>query len=751
MTEPNVKKQRGAVQKGQSATLRAIGLPKITDPQRDPNRQVSPDATGFYEADPLADMWNSNRTMQLNQAGKALVGWFTAPPGFVAPVQEFAIRHAVLICDMTVSRAGGFDFFYRVIEADDLADVDPIRVLSPFDPWDKNNPPERLGTDNKALGKGFIKFTPMQTPGRWDFPSPRLAATIRFDLEDQSNATLTLTQTQPAARAAERTIKNQTPALQRALIVRHRRPVPATFFNTDKPCGATWKQARDLFKPDGPLTAQIKAYFDADGSGPGNSAGRELAKSRIEQLLTFPWDRSVYERWLNALLTRDACTTKVQIGGSDDLSFRDWMAKLAAAEVARHQGEQHDPTFVAYPKAFDKLLGGAKLFAYEMAFSSMSEGKNLLPLLKGAGGVFEVTVSAKEAPAAQSGALPSDGDFTAIKESNHATFYGAYLEVKGGTGDPPKLPKSIRFISGEQLNSSDFTNAVFEVYALDAGVTFFKAGVKTPVMDPHIAPNSAADTQLMRIHVKDQVLEATFSEANLLPDWGASWGLHPPTPTSLKPIFSTHGTAVDTDFAAPDVSLRPKVSAGASVGAGIFAASGRDLTTWLKVPPPLTGAQQDVGDGRTLTAAFAKASALLSTKVLNWDIKFLLELMWAVDLAIFNGAPAIDITGHASPEYIPQYNLLLSMKRAQAVKFALEDAVGPFSDGQIVWNGDGDQRAQDAGLKESDPTGDPKERAEFLKTHPNVELKWKPFRMVELDVRGNFSIKVVTFDGHDFM
>jgi outer membrane protein OmpA-like peptidoglycan-associated protein len=752
MVDPKVRKQRATVQQGQPAVIRAIGLPHIKDPVRETSRRVSPDATGFYESDPLGDTWNSNRILQVNQAGKALVAWFTPPPHFVQPVQPFAICCAVLIADLTTQRAGGFSFFYRVIDADNLAGVDPVCVLSPFDPWDQDAPPVRLGADKRALGQGFIKFALMQNPGGWDFLSPRLTATIRFDLEDQSNATMTMNQTQPTARAAERTIGAQAPSLKNALIVRHQRPVPSTFFDTDKPCGRVWKQARDLFKsPDGPIAVQITAYFDNEGDGVDKLAKREAAMNAIAGLLTFPWDAAPHAKWLDTLLTRDACTSTFQIDKTNP-SLRDWLAKICAAEVERHRmdGVTYDATLEIYPKVFDKVLGGAKLYCYELAFSATSMAKDLLPLLRGAGGVFEVTVTAKEAPAKSDGAMPSDADFRKMSESNHATFVGAFVELKGGNGDSPKLPELIRFVSGEQLNSTDFMGAVFEVYALDAGVTFFKAGVKTPLMSPHIMPNSGMDTQFMRLHVKEQVLDATFSEMNVVPDWGGSWGLHVPKGGDLKPIFNSHGTAVDTDFANRDVD-GPKVSAGVSVGAGFFGASdGRTLSNWLKPPPLVTGGQQQAGDGRSLTAAFAKASAVLDTKVKNWDIKVLLELMWAVDLALFNGAPSVDIKGHASPEYIPQYNLLLSMKRAQAVKFAMEDAVGPFSEGQIVWNGEGDARAKAAGFIEPDTTGKPMDRATYLKTHAGAEEKWKQFRMVEVDIRGTFSLRVVTFDGHDF-
>ncbi|MGH7294276.1 MAG: hypothetical protein ACRELB_05060 [Polyangiaceae bacterium] len=753
MADPKVTKQRAAVQQGQPATVRAIGLPQIKDPEHDTGRKVTPDATGFYEADPLADTWNSNRILQVNQAGKALIGWFAPPPHFVQPVQPFAITCAVLIADLTTQQTDGFPFFYRIIDADNLAGIDPVRVLSPFDPWDHDAPPMRLGTDKKALGRGVIKFAQMQSPGRWTFPGQRLTATIRFDLEDQSNATLTLIQTQPTARVAERTIGAQAPSLRNALVARHQRPVPSTFFDTDKRCGSVWKRARDLFQsPDGPIAVQIQAYFDNVGAGVDKLNKREAAMNAIAAQLTFPWDATPHAKWLNTLLTRDACTTTFQASDKTNLTYRDWLAKISAAEVERHKGDgvTHDATLEIYPKAFDKLLGGAKIYCYEVALSSTSMGKNLLPLIRGAGGVFAVTVTAKEAAAASGGAMPSDDDFAKISESNHATFVGAFLELKGGTGDSPKLPKLIRFISGEQLNSTDFMGAVFEVYALDAGVVFFKAGVKTPLMSPHIKPHSGTDTQFMRLHVKDQVLEATFSDTNIIPDWGASWGLHVPSGGDLKPIFNSHGTAVDSDFAGIDKD-GPKVNAGVSVGAGFFAAAdGRTLSNWLKPPPLVTGGQQEGGDGRSLTAAFAKASAILNTKVRNWDIKFLLEVMWATDLALFNGAPSVDIKGHASPEYVPQYNLLLSMKRAQAGKFAMEDAVGPFSDGQIVWNGDGDARAKAAGFIEPDPTGKPTDRATYLQTHSGVEGKWKQFRMVEIDVRGTFSLRVVTFDGHDF-
>ncbi len=78
---PSVSTQQAMANPGDSATLRAAGDADIKPPDPDPDRKAKPDATGYYEGEPPTPGNNAQRLLHLNQAGCALVGWLTLPPG----------------------------------------------------------------------------------------------------------------------------------------------------------------------------------------------------------------------------------------------------------------------------------------------------------------------------------------------------------------------------------------------------------------------------------------------------------------------------------------------------------------------------------------------------------------------------------------------------------------------------------------------------------------------------------------------
>jgi outer membrane protein OmpA-like peptidoglycan-associated protein len=261
-------------------------------------------------------------------------------------------------------------------------------------------------------------------------------------------------------------------------------------------------------------------------------------------------------------------------------------------------------------------------------------------------------------------------------------------------------------------------------------------------MTAKVSAQSGGDTQLIRIHVKGVVLEGTCASGSIVPKLKASKGFNAPSWEALKRIFSTRGIAQDSDF----VSIKKgvSVSSGASAGLGYIAYQGK-FASWMRPAPPAGSGWKEGGDARTIDACFDRDSSDFSKKQANgWDVRFLLETILATDLALFNGVPNVDVEGFASPEYTPQHNLILSKKRANAVLQAILDAVGPLDSDAASADGHGDASAVAAGLQEPDPTGDEEERTKFEQEHQEQVAQWPQWRKVTINIRGHFSVHVVT-------
>lgn len=772
---PKVAAQRASVPPGQAATCRVAAEPPITAPAPDPSRRVSPDATGLYEADSGDPKQNSPRMLSLNQAGQALVGWLTIPPSFVTPVPQLAdqlpgheaVRFAVLVADLDpkFKTARGFSFAYR--DLDTIVNKDPNVVLDPDNPWDRSVDQ----SSDKELRHGFITFTQLAgplSPG-WDEAVPRLSASVVFTRSDNSELPpLSFTMVDPRARVSERSIDSQDAAVRNFLNTHHRRPIPHSFFDTSQASGQQWKDARSLFAPDpsSPLAVLIKAYDDVKGSPAVQRMG---PRDKIADLLSARlsgWDGTSYKTFLNTLLARECMKNKVTIN-NDTKSYAEWLAGIAANETQNQQNAGNTatsaPNLEAYPHQFDWVMGGANIFRYKITFDPIPVGTTILGHKVGtdlpdqgtvasrtgvaaALGAVQMTVAPSSGSATTDGKMPDDSHFTPSKKTGR--FFAVFFELKGGLGDPPKFPKEFTLTSGTQLSADDFEGAMFEMYALDASAT---AGgkVDNPLMTMGAAVKSGGNTFLLRFHVGGQVLEGTFADGTIEPhfEWTKP---KPKVPDfgAIKRIASTRGIAKDSDFVKPKLSS--PVSAGVSLGCGRVVHA-VDPTTWLKPPPKPGTAVLQGGDGCTVPAFFDRDKDDITKRTVNgWTVRFLLETILATNLALFDGAPAVDIEGFASPEGTPQHNLLLSKRRAIAVRQAIMDAV-PIDGDLVGADGRGDFMAHlekgqgGGGLAEPNPCGDQDELKKYESAHKEeVDNVWPQWRKVDIDIRGRFFMTVVT-------
>jgi hypothetical protein len=431
--------------------------------------------------------------------------------------------------------------------------------------------------------------------------------------------------------------------------------------------------------------------------------------------------------------------------GDHTKTYREWLADIAANEATNSR---------MFPPVFSWFMAGMKVYRYDFDFSELSGGADFFPCVKGAAGGFKLKIDAFESPMSRDGKMPPDDQFKKVAPNKApAEFFGAFFELKGGLGDPPSLPGKMSFYSSQMLDSSSFDGAYFTIAALDASAGA-SVGVSNPVMNPRIGVKSGGDTQLLRVFVGNVVLEGTCADGGVTPKFSTSKGFKMPKGELLKKIFSSRGTADDSDFFS--ISKGVKVSAGASGGVG-YIGTQQKFANWMRAAPRSGTAWAEGGDARTLSAGFTVGSAEFTKREENgWSLRFLLETVLATDLALFGGVANVDVNGYASPEYTPQYNLTLSQKRANAVLQVIDDAVGPLysdtttavglGDSQDVFTGSDGQQHR---LWESDPTGNPADRAKFEKEHQEQVALWPLWRKVEVNIRGHFSVHVVTVGGSE--
>ena len=709
-------------------------------------RRISPDATGFYESELPPDETNSTRLLQLNQAGHWLVGWITTPPSFIDRSGRHAVRMAVLVADITIKSGSSSIFYYKAFDGD-VNDKDPTDVLSPFDPWDAST----AGPEDVMAGSLEVKGN-----------EGNLEVVLQFQLEDGSKEAVRFFQVNTSPRTSFRTIKGQTEPLRTVLCASHQQPIPKSFFDTSKPSGRQWKKAKALFTREGPLAPLIEDFVETI-----RDWGQQHDKLRIiavkicdvldEAMGPQTWSSTLHAQILNLRLIGEAQRQTLTLRTpflerhltkteTQEKSFLDWLSFINLY-YTKNLGSRA----ATWPQ-FMRLLATTKVYRYDLSFSTIPYSAKVLPGLVWGIGAFQVSVLAF------GGTRQLDGSISDWKRASpdEVSFVGAFTELKGGLGGVPRMPSQISLFSSDELVPGDFKGAVFEVYSVEV---FYEpsAVVSTPLAKVGGMPSTGAKTQLLRIHIKHTVLEATYDKLDVIPDFKIAkdslkheklkWD-------EAKKLFQFDDSGkrkagfLSTDFKYKTADM---LNVGISLGLGCFFVQ-YTSAEWIVPPPPAASGRIGGSESRRLAAAFTAGDHTLSTQVKGWPIRDLLEIMLATELALFNGAANVTAEGFASPEDTPQYNFWLAWSRANAVLQAIEDAIGPLpTDLKGAW-GFGDESAKKIGhLTDPDPGSerDPEAVRKFKKEHKEEVAKWPRWRRVEVKIRGHFFIDIETIDGSD--
>jgi len=772
-----------------------------SDPTPDATRHLQIDATGLYFQHNEQSDTNSALTLSVNQVGWALVGWITRTSSYVQSQQlstDGDVMSAVFVANLDpagpptpppqvgTSSATASVLFYK--DVDGISGHDPSEVLDPANPFSIET--QQDIDSQTAVKTGWIAIDVIAGPseGTWQEVVPRLRISLLLVRQnDHLNPTVVQTLVfdmhDPLPRPSERTIGAQEPTLKDYLVAQHGPQPPPSFFDPDKPSGQAWQAAVAMFAEGGELETVIRGYISvADGV----ASQRSAALVQIQNLLALrigAWQgRGAHSGLLNKKLINKAdrlLSIKVDNPGWFVSLLKDgalvmtctqWLSFIGSHEMAIVQKSANDvapgavPSLQAAPKELLWLGSDGKIYHYDMVFSPLNPGelaelKKRIPQLPDkaiqqipkvpdkdvkAGpltvilGAFKVVISASSA-VSLNGVPPTDDKF--FPEWKDQVFFGMFGEVGTGLGGLPQLPDKLQVVSAWKLDPDAFSTAIFEIKAIKAQFTM-------PGFDKLTVGGA---TQLMTFVTKDgMVIEGVAGNTSVVPTTITGDDLIPDPKKVDKIIKKSRGKSASKSVWD---TLVDGTALGVTVGTGSLMVGRPEVDHW--VPPPKERTAEG-GDGRTVTAFFARDSADIGGNVRGWSRRFLLESVLAADLYLFNGSPSFNVIGHASPEGTPRHNLILSRLRAAVVRQAILDT-GIIDADFIGSEGLGDELATkgdgtpgEPHLAEPDPDGDTAKRDAFLQgPHKEEALLWPEFRKVVIEWLGRFFLKINTVDGSD--
>lgn len=719
------------------------------------DRAAPPILTGFYESMPPTapgpdgapqPTRNSSRMLQLNQAGRALVGWFTPPPDF-ADHDPFPVAHAVLVADLTVSTDNGHPFFYRIEVPKQAAKDhqgylthDPSWVLSPDTPWPYDTPPTEIlrGTLKRLNAVDDLSLT--------------------FFARDGSSASLTFMKAQSRARLSNRLVLAQPPDARSFYRIYHQQPLPRSFFMEQAPSGHFWAAALHLFTnaDDNPLAQHIRDFVQEwDKTFTFHARLEQSVVPRIRELLRFVWELGDYphKTLLNNMLGCEAnhntlTVARTHLLGSsvqDTRSFADWLAWI---------GQKEDERKREFPPEFRKLLAGPRVYRIRLAFEAWSQDKGGSFGLSAGAGAFLVTVSMTWAPRDSEGKLPPPDSDKWTSEDLHfqsSVLGGVFFELKQGEGGIPGLPDKIDLYSATSFTPAQFQYAFMFIYEIEASAAA-KFKVSVPFVSTGASVSTGGRTFLLHLHVQNEVLEGIYDNFKVTPElkWPtkAKFDASPKSLERLKKLLSGAAEAQDIFDYTKSLRKAADIGLGAAGGAGLIVPLPLvhlNRVPW-KAPNPQAVEGDLLGEGAIQTAPpFEFDHWTLDRSQNGWKTRFLFETVLATDLAVFSGAPYVDLRGYASPEGTFQYNRALSEKRAWAIRYAIEDALGqPLPDEITDVRGEGEMPSWgEAGNPPEDPAGE----AAFEHDHQEQVATWPHWRKVDVNVSGRLALRVLTVTG----
>lgn len=675
-------------------------------------RHQLPDVTGLYENIPSAAGQNAAILLQLNQAGKAIVGWFSAPPPFVAdlaptisrPGGENASRmpNGVLFGNWEDQVANGIPISWLPGNFDKVNPLDPEDAMAEFQQPDPTASRLRNGylrVNSRRQDELFleidIKFDVAASGYDRFLRSKRSARFSRLDLDFLPG---------PLARLAE--AESVT-------------PVPSTYVDMIR------ARVAPIGDPptDPPVRRLLEQWYGAD------KLTREIRRTQIAATLDdFSFGQATAEQQaaIGRRLRAHMASRYLTIGGKTE-SYLGWYREVLADELDTVVITASNPSPVK--KRFD-AVGISILGQFRYTVTFISKGANTTLIGKAGFYAFGAAIKKDEIAYAKAAdgtivfvdSLPKYTVVRNMFDTNktgrrHFGFFGDLgigLGVGGGVGGSSLLGE-MTFFSDRDLGFDDFADATFTIACFRG-------------------PNASLGNYVSFDTFTAKVVELHLANgAVLTSDETSSFVFSPPKVPTLDDLkdpkkYVDKWTEAKLDGKIFDLSE----------GYGHFvAADGKSQPDLPPLPVPDKPLSFDPAlSKRTIEVFFKVDSADLNVNTGGITARYSLEVLLATERALFDGADARAYAwGYASPEHTAAHNLTLSQARADAVAQAVRDAFGPsLRIKDVGATGLGEAPAENSGLH--DPEQSQLTLADFTARYSSEVAQWPQWRRVDLAVEG---------------
>ncbi len=716
-------------------------------------RGLDPDLTGLYEAYPYDENGKETKSfdydpplmVHINQAGNALVGWFSPPNDNNGAKKSTppAVLPTAAGCFFSTAKPGPNG---RLCEWFVQAGGKPARNET-----DPDSKPTSLKIMNLKIEDG---------------PADDVAIGITMTFEDRltsggalQSATLRLRRTGTSTRIPFYCLQpyltdiDHQPDLAKVEFARE------VVQDQIEVLPMTWWD-RLSRRVSTELLPKIQQWSDTGGFGGGKPSDKATARDAVSQVLislvpnpTHSNEAAARYRVICARVRALFQATDVQISNGVTHSALEWLQLMVDDQITevvkrkRDQTPNITPTDVwGSPTDKTNIEEGFKTFqitpsgefVYTMKFFTVG---GALPTVLCVGGYGFLLRIAKEKIGKDAGGTETRTPDTSEgwAGAEHVEFAGAIAQAGAGAGfDFKKLkgkaknlsdvPGDIEFRTCVDIGSvNDFDGASFSVNAL-------KIGAGSWIIGKGAFVNSA----FVQFSLSNGVVLDTVVDASMQVKAAFNWDKIKDAIEKKQPRTVKDFKDAAEDIAIPEATLIQYVWSG-----GKLLLKSKDLGKAPPIAAAAVTARQVARQSRVML--FDEDSATLSDVNRGW-----VEAQLATDRALFE-APGGSGTseGYASPEATVDHNQKLTEMRAEAIVLAVKDAFGDVSVIPIKPTGYGEEPATDSKRGALLNPPDPPKTAFSLskddqdRLHFEERRYWPGWRRVDLTVNGLLVLRVM--------
>lgn len=728
------------------------------------DRKSAVDVTGYYESLPLSPVENAAIMLQLNQVGKILVGWFSAPPFWIpnrsdTKCQEpsknaYSIHPGVLWCWITRPLSEGLQFLW-INEVGNISTQEGLLQEFRIDPADilsSNNAKDgflKVVFQDGEVDSLYLTFVPSESNASRLEQSPKADKFIR---------------TKPTARSSNFLRQWLPQQMQEYLLSEQICPIPSTYIDIALSSLAPFDNSSAL----SPVTTLFQEWRTAN-----DDTTRKIKRENIANILSSALlDKRAFQTYHVSynMRVRAHLYSRSLVIKDEKKTYLQWYQALLGEELDERENLQKlgkdikniTSSLINACEQFGIAPARNQEFAYTLSFKSMSiPGMGALskkPNFKfivhigisgfivtikkervtyetGSDGLTKrvngIPVVASRSSIWDTSSMPSGGFAGVYGDTGAGINFGVEDSINSDNG----IPVDEKHIKGDskskktgKLKGMEFRSSI----SIDKPTEFEYARFSiAAVRAPGIAVGNFGSIDLftskyIEFRLTNNIVLSTVEENG--------FKLTPPSIPGLRDLFSA-GKFIK-DWKSSKVSAR---LLDLSLGWGIVLVN---LPSAMK-PFAIESIQYPEERDKKVKAyklqeAFFKVDSAdldQSSNLSSFTPRVILETFLSCERALFtNGDSSIRSFGYASPENTTEYNLELSQKRADAIVQGIKDAFGNLLQStSITAKGLGEEaglRTDRSLLNPPNPIGN------WALSNPQQVQKWSFWRRVDIEVEG---------------